>query len=765
MELVYASLTFARQFIISLNKDMKFQLTALGATLSIASINYSQAQDTLKTKELTEVTIDAKRLMPERLADVQGFSIFTGKKNEVIRLSSVNANLTNNNSRQIFSRVPGVSIWENDGSGTQVSVGVRGLNPNRSWEFNTRQNGYDISSDVFGYPEAYYNPPMEAVEKIEIVRGGAALQFGSQFGGLLNYVLKKEITNKPFSFQTQNSVGSYGMFSSFNAISGNTKKWNYSAYNHYRTGNGWRQNGQYTVRNTHGFVQYKFNDKTSISAEFTNMDYEIQQSGGLTDSQFKADSRQSVRQRNWFSTPWNVAAINVDTKINDRLSLNLKVFGLMGERNSIGFLATPNIKDTINTTLKDYNNRQVDRDFYKNIGSELRGIYSYTLFNQKNNLAFGGRVYQANTIRKQRGKGDTGFDYTTNILTDRFSAELEFTTKNFALFAENQFKLTDKLSITPGLRYENIVSDIQGLLSTSGTTEINVKPNSITRSFALAGIGLEYKLKSTNIYANYTQAYRPVLFSDLTPPSTSDVIDENLKDANGFNADLGYRGLMFNFINFDISAFYIQYNNRIGTIRQFVNNDPTKATYQFRTNLGESANQGFEAYVDINILKAFKMEKSLGSLSFFASLAFINAEYKAFKTTAISGSAPNIVITESNLKNRKVEYAPNQIHNLGVTYALKGFSSTIQTRISGEVFSDATNTETPNAAGTIGKIEGYQVYDLSMEYKFLKNYNLRVSINNLSDAKYATRRSGGYPGPGLISGEGRTINVGIGIKL
>jgi Fe(3+) dicitrate transport protein len=89
----------------------------------------------------------------------------------------------------------------------------------------------------------------------------------------------------------------------------------------------------------------------------------------------------------------------------------------------------------------------------------------------------------------------------------------------------------------------------------------------------------------------------------------------------------------------------------------------------------------------------------------------------------------------------------------------------MQTRISSAVFTDATNTEISNTTGTIGKIDGYQVYDLSMEYKFLKNYNFRFSLNNLTNTDYATRRAGGYPGPGLISGEGRTVNFGIGIKL
>jgi Fe(3+) dicitrate transport protein len=731
----------------------------------VSNVSNAQQKDTTKVKNLLLIIVEGKRAVPERLQDIVGTELFSGKKNDVIRLSSFDANMVTNNTRQIFSRVPGVSIWENDGSGVQVSIGVRGLNPNRSWEFNTRQNGYDISSDIFGYPEAYYNPPMEAVEKIQIVKGGASLQYGSQFGGLLNYQLKRETQNKPFTFQSQNTIGSYGMLNSFNAIGGNTSKWNYYAYNHYRKGNGWRENGQYEVRNTHAFVQYKINAKNSISAEYTNMDYALQQSGGLTDAQYAVNHQQSLRKRNWMSTPWNVAAINLDSKLNEKLSFNVKVFGLIGERNSIGFVASPNIKDTINTTQLNYNNRQVDRDFYKNIGAELRSIYNYNLFKQKQHLAFGARVYQANTTRKQKGKGDTGNDYNTNILTDKYPTELNFKTNNVALFAENQFLLNDKFSITPGLRYENIVSNIKGRLSMSGTTDVNTLPSSITRSIILGGVGLEYKLKSTNIYANITQAFRPVLFSDITPPATTDVIDANLKDANGFNADLGYRGSISNFLSFDVSAFYIQYNNRIGTIRKFIDNDPSKATYQYRTNLGKSSNKGIEAYIDLNICKALRINDKYGNVNLFASLAFINATYDDFKTTSISGTAPNIIIKEDNLKGKRVENAPSFIHNIGISYTKKRFSTSMQTRINSDVFADATNTEVANASGTIGKIEGYQLFDLSAEYKFLHHYNIRLSVNNVTDIKYATRRSGGFPGPSLISGEGRTINIGIGIKL
>ena len=107
----------------------------------------------------------------ERLPEIQGTIIYSGKKNEVIKIGSLDADLSTNNPRQVFGKVPGVTIWESDGSGIQLGIATRGLSPNRSWEFNVRQNGYDISSEVFGYPESYFSPPMEAVSTIEVVRG------------------------------------------------------------------------------------------------------------------------------------------------------------------------------------------------------------------------------------------------------------------------------------------------------------------------------------------------------------------------------------------------------------------------------------------------------------------------------------------------------------------------------------------------------------------------------------------------------------------
>ena len=164
-----------------------------------------------KIEELNEVIVRANRkkiFQIKRMKDFEETRVFAGKKNEVILLELSMANLASNNARQVYSQIPGLNIYQNDDAGLQLNIGGRGLNPNRTANFNTRQNGYDISADALGYPESYYIPPTEALSEIEILRGAASLQYGTQFGGLINFVMKKPNANKKTELITRNSIGS-----------------------------------------------------------------------------------------------------------------------------------------------------------------------------------------------------------------------------------------------------------------------------------------------------------------------------------------------------------------------------------------------------------------------------------------------------------------------------------------------------------------------------------------------------------------------------
>ena len=90
------------------------------------------------------------------LGEVGGAVIYAGKKTEVLVLDSLDANTAQNNPRQILGRIPGMNFSETEGSGFPANgIGLRGLNPVQSVEMNVRQNGYNITADLYGYPETY----------------------------------------------------------------------------------------------------------------------------------------------------------------------------------------------------------------------------------------------------------------------------------------------------------------------------------------------------------------------------------------------------------------------------------------------------------------------------------------------------------------------------------------------------------------------------------------------------------------------------------
>ena len=709
---------------------------------------YAQT-DSIKKINLTEIEINGDQSLGgvERMPQMKDNVIYAGKKSEVLILDKINADLSTNNTRQVFSKVPGMSVWENDGSGIQVGVAARGLSPNRSWEFNVRQNGYDICSEIFGYPETYYTPPMEALSRIEVVRGAASLQYGPQFGGLINYQIKKGNSDKPITVETQQTFGSYGLFNTYNAIGGTHKKFNYYGFFHTRMADGWRENSNYFTYTGYFSANYQLTKKINIGAEYTNMNYESQQPGGLTDDQFAQNHKQSLRKRNWFSAPWNVASLLIKYAISSNVNLQIKSFLTLAERNSVGFTKSITTGDTLNTIISSFNPRQVDRDYYKNYGSEARLSVKYKLLGMENIFAGGIRAYNGNTKRNQSGTGTSGDDFDLTLTKSEYGKSLEFGTLNYAVFAENIFQIGKRLKVIPGLRLDYVENTAKGYISATQAGILNSSKK--TRQILLYGIGTELMITDKiNVYGNYSQAYRPVTFSELTPSATTEIIDPNMQDANGFNADFGFKGTVKKALNFDIGLFYLKYENRIGVITQ--NGAP------FKTNIGSSESKGIESFVEVDFIKLFTDFTKYGTISIYSSNSFIDARYVTWNNPTIANDPAKSIV------NKRIENAPQYIHRFGASYNLKSFSASFQFSSVGDVFTDAANTELSNSTATIGKLPAYQVMDATLSYKFAKHYSLKAGVNNIADEKYATRRAGGYPGPGIMPGNGRTFFVSIG---
>ena len=240
------------------------------------------------------------------------------------------------------------------------------------------------------------------------------------------------------------------------------------------------------------------------------------------------------------------------------------------------------------------------------------------------------------------------------------------------------------------------------------------------------------------IYANISQSYRPVTYNDLTPFGTIARIDQNLKDASANTVDVGYRGMVDNFLNFDLSFFYVHVMNDIGIVEQ----REDTSSYQFETNTGADDHKGMEAYVELNVLGGLVPNDEFGRLGVYVSFAYTIARY-----------------TSGEYSGNYVPYAPKVVERFGLDYSLKGFSINFQYSYTASCFSDPGDTKF-SSGGLVGTLPSYSVVDLSAAYKVAK-YEFRAGVNNLTNATYFTMRTDEYPGPGIIPSIGRMLYVGL----
>ncbi len=711
------------------------------------SICISQT-DSTQSKELREVIIKAwQRRDITRLPDEYNGFLNSGKKNEVVNLAGTNANIAIKTGRQLFSKIPGVFVYDMDGSGNQLNISTRGLDPHRSWEFNIRQNGVIINSDMYGYPASHYSAPMESFEKIELIRGTGSLQYGAQFGGMLNYVTKRPDSTKAFSFESINTTGSYNLLSSFNAISGTYKKFSYYAYYYGRHSNGYRDNSQSDANAQFIQLNYQFNPNTSLKAELGRSEYLYQIPGPLNDSMFYADATMSTRSRNYFSPDIYVPSLSFTWKLSDQTRINLTASGVFGKRNSVQFDAFANVPDTINRATGEYKNRQVDIDGFNSKTVELRLIHRYVIGKMESKVATGIAYMNNDLHRQQLGKGTTGTDYDLTLVEPDFGRDIHFKTNNIALFAENIFQLTKKWTVSPGLRFENGNSKMDGIIK---YYTVNPLPTTIDHSFVLLGISSQFTLdKENTLYGGISQAYRPVIFKDIIPASTYEQIDKDLEDAFGYNAELGIRGKVLKRLQYDINFFSLVYRNRMGTL---VLQDNTGLSYTYKTNIGDSRTNGLEFFVQYK----FPVVRNLYA-GLFSSTAFMDAKYT---TGQVSDGTSN-----KSIAGNRVEAVPDWISRNGLDILFKGFSCTILYNYTSSTFSDALNTVEPPASGAKGFTPAYSVWDINASLRTNSFFSIRAGVNNIFNKQYFTKRPTMYPGPGIWPSDGRNVYVTVGIKI
>jgi Fe(3+) dicitrate transport protein len=332
-----------------------------------------------------------------------------------------------------------------------------------------------------------------------------------------------------------------------------------------------------------------------------------------------------------------------------------------------------------------------------------------------------------------------------------------FPNYNYAAFVENIFYLSPKWTLTPGLRWEYIdtratgfykqrVYDFAGNLISETRQDEQLNR---TRDFVLFGTGLSWKPQpGYEWYANFSQNYRAINFTDLRIDNPNGRVDPNIRDERGFTADLGFRTRRATWINADVTAFYMSYNDRIGLLLK-ADQPPLYNDYRLRTNIADSRNIGVETFVEAHIWQKIRPSDTLNCLSLFVNAAVVDARY--------------VHTDDNSIRNKQVEQAPPLLLRTGLTYARGPFRTSFNYAYTARHFTDATNA-VRTASGVNGQIPAYAIADWSAAWRWHR-FTLEAHCNNLFNQRYFTRRAEAYPGPGIIPSDGRTFALTLEVRL
>jgi Fe(3+) dicitrate transport protein len=696
-----------------------FQLSCLSVITSLlASAASVTAQTTnAPVTQLPDVVVRGESEADETvhgpfLPAVQGTKINAGKKTAVMDFDDL-PKISNNNYRQALAKTPGLLLSEE--SSPLVSIGYRGLNPHRAQFTQVLKDGIPIHADQFGYPEAYYTPPLDTVDRIEFVHGGASLMYGPQPGGALNYVTHRPRLDKPFSLRTSHIVGSDNLYSTFTSVDGTQDRVGYYAYFNHRQTDGFRVSNS-DVELFAGSAKLVL-DATADSRWILTFDgytEEHGEPGGLTQAGFAANPDTTTRIFDRFELDRYFASLAWEKDLNEDTLFTATGWGGYYRRyskrqNGGGFGTVP---VGVNNTIEE-------QEFYTG-GLDARLRHDWLLGDNLNTFAAGVQLYHTFSPRVDMTGATPNAD--SGVVTRDTDRSIYYA----PVFFENRFVLGD-FSITPGVRFESIWQDLEENIDTTTPPVQSKKEEDFVPLF---GVGAEYQLPERMVaYGNFSQAYRPMIFTEAIPTGGGITVNDDLEEGKSWQVDLGLRGQPAPYLYWDASVFYIDFDDQIGTVGGVTQ------------NIGHTEHRGAEVALELELLGlADALHGEAGRVrdhqfSLYGNAMLLDAE---IKSGAAAGNTP--------------QYAPDHIFRAGGIYRWKDRA---KIALLGTFVDDHFANDGNTAAF---RVPAYAVWDLTLDCKVYRDtVSVQAGINNLFDESYYSR----IRNDGIDPAYGRNYYVGM----
>lgn len=663
--------------------------------------NYSYAQETLEAIEVTEEKEDSFSGFWE---ENKGTQIFSGKKNTITDLKKI-PQLQTNNYRQATSQTPGLLISEIPNE-SLAAMTYRGLgDPHESYNILLLQDGIPVAADMYGYPAHYFSPALPMMDKFQFIRGGAALHHGPQPGGVVNYISSPLYKNMPTSGKVGLTGGSYKLFTSNNALYGHQGDHSYGVEFYRRQGDGpQRVNSDFYA----DYVQIRdhiFKGKTTYKVSFNGYNSDHGETGGFSkntgpnQNEFGDDLGKASKKYDRLKVHRAQLALGLDHTLDEVSRLEATIWGSAynrySKRQTQGTLSD---SEVFGGFFNGQNNQITDQRYFGYNG-QVRYLKSYQAFGNEHTFSAGILSYNLVSPFVQK-EGSTPDSNNGNVIK-RVSRQ----THTHSYFVENRFSAGDFM-ITPGVRIENIRQIIE---ERKGGTRDEDKTDNV----ALLGLGLSYHISDeSQLYANISEGYKPLTWADAIPAKPEESVSEDIEPSKTLNSEIGYRGQTDKF-NWDLSVFFIRYENRIAKIG---------TEY---TNSGAGTHQGLDAATEFKLSNMAPQLKPWGDFNLFANIELLDARF-----------------TSGPLKDKTPMYAPKTMTRVGLIYKKEEtFKAALMGVIVGRHYADDNNGngKTGTNSGGDFEIPSYTVFDLTADWNLSKVWMVSAGINNLLDKQYYSR--------------------------
>lgn len=700
-------------------------LLSLAATCVVPHVPASTAPLALPTYRVEAEAESDHSVQGPFLPDVQGTKVNAGKKTTVLDLDAL-PRIHGPNYRQALTEAPGLILSEE--TTPLLSIGYRGLNPGRVQYMQVLADGIPLHADPFGYPEAYYTPPLDTVDRLEFTRGGAALLYGPQPGGALNYVTHRPRTDRTFSGETLHTVGSDRAYSTFSHVDGTVGRVGFYGYVHHRRTDGFRSaNSDVRLNAFTGRVALDAATASRWLFTLEGFEEEHGEPGGLTFATGPGRVNYDA-ERAAVSRPF------------DRFSLERRAASLIWERDLTGGTFAGRLWAVDYTRASRRQNgggfgvlpsgpasstNLIERQQFNTAGAEARLRLDWGP-GQRHAFTAGLQVSSTRSPRTDsRGASadaDRGDPLVRSFRSSLYSP----------VFAENLFRI-GALSLTPGLRLERVHQRVEETFHparlAAGTP---LGRSSDRQDIPLLGLAGAYALAPrTQAYANVSQSYRPIVFTQAVPSGGTTLVPADLSASLARNVELGLRRQAARGVTFDASLFLLDFDRQIGAVSL----PGGRSTVG---NVGRSVHRGAEAGVRGDLLPLFPGALR-GELSVYANVMLLHARFE-----------------QGPLAGRTPQSAPRHLVRSGFVYSR---GPDLKLALLGTFVARSFGDDNNSAERVL---PAHSVVDLTAEGR-LPGTPLRLvaGINNVLDEDYYSRATNA----GLDPAPRRQVYVGASLAF